>query len=359
MDIPPNVLSALLGLVGGAALGASARYTGFCSFAAIADWRASGDLKRWRGWLLAIAVAIAGTQALDLAGLVDISLSGYLSPSFFWAGAVLGGLVFGFGMALAGGCGLGLLIRAGAGDGRALFGMMTLAIAGYATMRGVFALLRMDIVNAASTSLNGAGSQNMGDLLAWTTGMAPGAASALVASLAVIGIAAFCLRDTGFRQSRHLLGGVVLGGAAVWGWAATGWLAADPFEPVRLESYTFVRPVGDALLYIMTYTGASATFAIGSVGGVLLGAFGMAWRMGELRVETCDHPRDFGHMLLGATLMGVGGVFASGCTIGQGVSAISVLAISGPITLLFLIIGASLGMRYLLEGISPFNLRRF
>ena len=205
-EIAPNVLAGLLGLLGGAALGASARYTGFCSFAAIADWRSSGDLKRWRGWLMAIAVAVAGTQALHLSGAVDIKLSGYLSPSFFWAGAVLGGLAFGFGMALAGGCGLGLLVRAGGGDGRALFGVMVLAIAGYATMRGVLAMARLGLAEIASMDLNGPGSQSIGALLAWATGAGVVATSAGIACLLVIALAFFCLKDADFRQSRHLLG---------------------------------------------------------------------------------------------------------------------------------------------------------
>jgi hypothetical protein len=48
--------------------------------------------------------------------------------------------------------------------------------------------------------------------------------------------------------------------------------------------------------------------------------------------------------------MGTGGVLALGCTIGQGVSGMSTLALGSLIALLSIITGGAFGMKFLEEG---------
>ena len=105
MDLPITTIVGAAACAAGAVFGATAQATGFCTMGAISDMVAMGDLRRFRSWLLAMAVAIAGTQGLAAAGLIDLSTAIYLTPRLGWAGAVLGGLMFGYGMTLAGGCG--------------------------------------------------------------------------------------------------------------------------------------------------------------------------------------------------------------------------------------------------------------
>jgi hypothetical protein len=141
------------------------------------------------------------------------------------------------------------------------------------------------------------------------------------------------------------------------GWLVTSWGGRRAFEPVQLEAGSFVVPVGDTLLQIITYTGVLPDYGVGLIVGVGLGAALVAWRKHDVRWEACDDARELGRHIAGAVLMGVGGVFAMGCTIGQGVTAVSVLAISAPIVMLSIALGARLGLSYLLEG-SPWSVFR-
>ena len=107
------------------------------------------------------------------------------------------------------------------------------------------------------------------------------------------------------------------------------------------------------MLYIMTSSGRSLTFGVGSVAGVLAGAFVGSLIKGHFRWEACEDPRELRRQILGATLMGVGAVLALGCTVGQGLSAFSVLAFSAPVTMAAIFLGAAIGLRQLITGFLP------
>lgn len=100
----------------------------------------------------------------------------------------------------------------------------------------------------------------------------------------------------------------------------------------------------------MTSSGGGLSFAVGSVLGVLTGAFLGSLIKGHFRWEACDDPRELRRQILGGFLMGTGGVVALGCTVGQGISAFPTLAVSAPVVTLSIIAGAAIGLRQLVVG---------
>jgi hypothetical protein len=167
----------------------------------------------------------------------------------------------------------------------------------------------------------------------------------------VAALAFWCFRDGDFRKApRPVVSGIVVGLMIVLGWFATGFVGNDPFDEQRLMSFTFVRPLGDSLIYLMTFTGASINFGIGATFGVIAGSAVGSLAKGEFRWEACDDARELKRQIFGGFLMGTGGLLSLGCTVGQGLSAVSVLALSAPIVLAAIFAGAWLGLMYLVEG---------
>jgi uncharacterized membrane protein YedE/YeeE len=350
-EIPVTTLVALLGFAGGAVLGATARSVQFCTLGAIADAFLTDNHRRLRGWVLAMATAILLSQGLHMAGAIDLRDSIYLVPDFGWLGAILGGLCFGFGMALAGTCGYGTLVRLGGGDLRSLVDFVVLGIVAYATLRGLTGLGRVLFIEPTNADLSAIGGQGLVALAVWLTGAGEAVLRPLLVGLVVVAMVFYCFNDSGFRRSRRdIFGGVVIGGVVTFGWLATGVLAADEFDPAPLESFTFVAPLGESLVYVMTYTGSVINFGIGSVGGVIVGAFLASRARGDFRLEAFDDPKEMIRHLAGAALMGFGGVAALGCTIGQGVTGMSTLSLGAPLALAAIFLGAYLGLKYLVEG---------
>ena len=355
-DMGELAVTTIVGLGGfavGLVFGATAQRTNFCTMGAISDAVLMGDRRRLRAWLLAIAVAIIGTHALHVSGAIDINKSIYLAPNLGWLGAVVGGLMFGFGMTLTGGCGSKTLVRLGGGNLKSLVVAMVLGLVAYMTLRGLLALVRVWIESAANIDLKarGLGNQNIGEMAAAWLGL-PGHSGRVAAAVVIAAaLLAFCAKDEAFRRSAvNIVGGLLIGLTAVAGWVVTGILGADEFEPAPLASITFVAPMGESLQYLMTFTGATINFGIAAVGGVIAGSFLMAVATGAFRVETFTDRSDFVRHLAGAALMGAGGVLALGCTIGQGVTGMSTLALGSVIAWLSILTGGILGVKYLEEG---------
>lgn len=361
-EVPVSLLMAASGFAIGGAFGATARLAEFCTLGAIADAFLSADRRRLRSWFLAIAVALLLSQAMDAAGWIDLRQSIYLTGDLPWLGAILGGLCFGFGMALVGTCGYGALVRLGSGDLRYLVVAVVLGVAAQMTLGGLFGAFRVSAIEATDLAL-AADSQGIPDLLAHTLGLSAAGLRWPVTVTVLAGLLIYCFADRRFRESRPALaGGVVMGLLVAAAWFATGVLGADDFDPAPLRALSFVTPVGDALLYLMTFTGSTLDFGIGSVAGVVAGAFLANLAKGTVRLEGFDGRRELIRHLAGAVLMGFGGVTALGCTVGQGISAVSTLALSGPLALAAIFLGAYLGLRFLetgrlLGGTSAFTAR--
>lgn len=353
-DVSTRYVVAALGFALGLVFGATAQKTNFCTMGAVSDIVFMGGWSRMRAWLLAIAVAIIGSQALHLAGLVDLNKAVYLTPSFGWFGAIVGGLLFGFGMTLGGGCGAKTLIRVGGGNLKSVVVMLCIAVFGYMTMRGLIATGRIPLERALNVNLADAklAAQGIPDVLTALTGVAPPTARMAAAAALAAALLWFCFKDAEFRASvPDVSAGVILGAIVPASWYVTGVIGNDPFEPVPLASLTFIGPTSESVQYLMTFTGSTVNFGIAMVGGVILGSFLVAVKDKSFAVEGFTSVDDMGRQMSGGALMGVGGVMAMGCTIGQGLTGVSTLAMGSFLALVSIWAGSYCGMKYL-EGDS-------
>ncbi|MEZ5752735.1 MAG: YeeE/YedE family protein [Paracoccaceae bacterium] len=333
--------AALVGLVAGLLLGLSARLGNFCTLGALEMAVYGKDQKRLRLWGIVLAVAIFGTFATEAAGWLDVSETFYHSIAWNPIASIFGGLVFGYGMALAGNCGFGALVRFGGGDLRSLVVVVVMGVFGFVTLSGPIAPLRVTLFPQGGSG----GDQGLADLLAHAVGIPP----LLTASVIALAFLIWALRYRPLREDRaELAWGVVAGFAVVLSFAGTYWLNQQSMGDIQVEGLSFTAPVGRTILFLMTSTAGGINFSVGAVIGVMAGALaGSLWR-GMFRWEACEDPRELGRQVGGAALMGIGGVIALGCSVGQGVSAFATLAWSAPVTLAAIAAGAIFGLRRLI-----------
>lgn len=338
------------GLLIGFAFGAVVYRTNYCAMGSLSDIHNFGDYRRFRAWILAAATALLGTQLLHSAGLVALEKSMYLGSSFNWFGYIIGGFIFGIGMVFAGGCPSRNLARAGGGDLRSLLTLIVLGVVAYMTIAGLIAPVRVALENATAFGMGGAGGQSLGALLSSLTGAARGSVSLIVTLLIVAAALAYCFLDLRFRTSAvHIISGLAVGLTVVAGWAVTG-LAYDDMatRPVAPISLTYIRPMGDTLQWLALFTATPAPgFGVTSVFGALLGAFAAAMAMGRFRLSTFSDADDTVRNLLGAAMMGIGGVMALGCTVGQSITGVSTLALGSFVTFGAIVAGGFYGLKLL------------
>ena len=331
--------------------GAVGNRTNFCTMGAVSDWVNMGDLNRMRMWLLAIAVALLGSSALQLAGVVDLGKSIYPGPNFTWLSYLVGGFLFGVGMTLGSGCGSKTLIRIGAGNLKSLIVYVFLGIGAYMTLRGLFGAFRVGVLEKAAVTL--APGQDLPSLL--------GLHRAVLAALIGGGLLAFVYKSREFRAGfDYTLGGVVTGLVVVGGWLVSGVLGHVAEHPQtlqeafiatntgRMESFSFVSPMAYTLEYLMLWTDKSkiVTYGIASGLGVIAGSAAYALATRTFRWEGFRDAEDTANHMLGGMMMGFGGITALGCTIGQGVTGISTLALGSFMTFAAIVAGSALTMKY-------------
>ena len=339
----------LLGIV----FGAVGQRVNFCTMGAVSDVATFGDWRRMRMWVLAIVVAIAGVALLQTAGLIDVAKSIYTGPRVAWLSMLVGGFLFGFGMALASGYGSRTLIRIGGGNLKSLIVLVFIGISAYMTLKGVFVVWRATALDPVRIDV-GAATSDLPAVLV-KVGL-PAAARAWVPWVVVGPIAAWIFANRAFRTTREMIvGGVVIGAVIVAGWYLSGHvghLAEDPAtleekfvatNSGRMESFSFVAPVAYLLELLVYWTDTSRvlTFGIAGVLGMVVGAAAMALATRTFRWEGFTTTEDLVHHIAGGILMGFGGVTALGCTIGQGITGLSTLAI-GSFLAFFSIVGGCL-----------------
>jgi len=337
--------------------GLVAARTNFCTMGALSDIVNMGHWGRMRMWLLAIAVAVAGTSLLAYTGLVDISKSVPQRPAIPWLSILVGGCVFGVGMTLAGGCANKNLLRVGGGSARSLVVLVFMAIASYMTLKGLFGQWRASMLDPITVDV---GATGLGQAVARLSGLAQPTALLLTVLALSLGLLAFIFKDKRFRSNRsHQFGGLALGLVIVAGWYLTGHLGygenPETLETVyfatntrTLESLSLVAPAAFSLELLMLWTDKSlhASFGIATLLGMFLGSLAYALGTRQFRWEGFASVDDLRTHLIGAVLMGFGGVTALGCTIGQGMSGLSTLALGSVVAVLGLTGGAVATMKY-------------
>jgi uncharacterized membrane protein YedE/YeeE len=341
-----------------AAFGVIAQRTHFCTMGAVSDIVSMGDWTRMRMWALAAGVAMTGFFTLAAAGLLDPAKTLYASNRFIWLSALVGGALFGVGMVLASGCGSKTLIRIGGGNLKSLVVFIVMGLSAFATLKGITAVLRVASVDRVALELKGPAT-----LPHWLAGLTgwPIATTSLVLGLGIgAALILWAVLSPSFRRFDNWLAGLGLGGVIVAMWwvsASLGYVAEHPetlqeafltTNSGRAEALSFVSPIAYALDWLMFFSDKSKVLTLGivSVVGVVVGAAAYALASGSFRWEGFRDTRDTANHLLGAVLMGVGGVTAMGCTIGQGLSGLSTLSLTSLVAVVGIVAGAYAGLRF-------------
>ena len=341
-----------------AAFGAIAHRTHFCTMGAISDVVNMGDWTRLRMWALAIGVAMVGFHAMAGLGWIDPTQTIYYSERVIWLSALLGGALFGFGMVLGSGCGSKTLVRIGAGSLKSVVVFVVMGFAAFATLRGITAVLRDATVDRVAFQM-----EPGSPLSAWVAAQlgwgAPGAA--LVGVGVGLLLVLWALADAEMRRSANAwLGGAGIGATVLAMWWVSGHLGFVPEHPetleavylgthsARMEALTFTAPMAYTLDWLIYFSDSNKVLTLGvvSVLGVVVGAAAHALATRTFRWEGFAGTRDTALHLLGAVCMGVGGVTAMGCTIGQGLSGISTLSLTSVLALVGIGGGALAGLRF-------------
>jgi uncharacterized membrane protein YedE/YeeE len=339
------------------AFGAIVQRTGFCTMGAVADIVTMGDWTRMRQWGLAAGVAMIGFALLAWSGLVNPDRTLYASNRWIWLSALVGGGIFGFGMVLSSGCVSKALVRVGGGSLKSLVVVLVLGVAAFATLKGLTAVWRTATVDRVAHEFPASAS-----LPAWAAH-----AFGISASTAALGLAmaigglliAWALTGRDFA-ARNIFAGAGIGATVVAMWWITGHLGFVAEHPqtleetflatnsTRSEALSFVSPVAYTLDWLMFYSDVNKVLTVGivSVFGVVAGSAVVALAQRSFRWESFGGTADLGHHMVGAVLMGVGGVTAMGCSIGQGVSGVSTLSATSFVALFAMIAGAAAAVKY-------------
>nr|WP_279085713.1 YeeE/YedE family protein [Comamonas thiooxydans] len=360
-SLTATVLVAILLLA--AVLGFVMRETRFCTVGAISDVVYLQDWGRARQWCMAIAVSMLGFTALALWGQLQVGDALYASRRLLWLSALAGGLLFGGGMVLASGCGARNLTRLGSGSLKALVVLLVMGVAAFATLKGITAVARVRWLDGVHLEFAGPAllPEWLAGHMAWPLTPLRGVLGLGLGALLLL--LALDPRPGAERSRVVLLGGLLVGLCVTAAWWLGGHLALvaehpETLEQVyaatysgRIEAFSFVTPVAHTLDWLMFFSDRNKvlTWGIASVAGVVLGSFVHAlWRR-DFQWQGFADRRDLARHLLGGLMMGVGGVTAMGCTVGQGISAISMLSLGSFVALAGIVLGAVLMLRHLAE----------
>ena len=349
-------------------MGAIVNKTNFCTMGAISDWVNMGDKGRFRAWLLAIGIAILGLVLLELSGRFEMPSDSsklfppYRTANFAWLRYVLGGLLFGVGMTLGSGCGNKTMIRAGAGNIKSIFVLIIIALSAYLMLwTDFFSTVFMGWIGPTSIDLaeKSINSQGLADIVGGLAGMESTATLHTILGLLIgVGLLIFVFKSRDFRGNfDNILGGLAVGLAVLIGWYITGgsigaawreWADFADSTPSRVlvQSYTFISPTGDSVRYLLHPTLIeNINFGIMALSGVIVGSFLYSIFTRRFRVEWFASFGDFVNHGVGGVLMGIGGVLAMGCTIGQGVTGVSTLALGSFLAFFSIIVGSAVTMK--------------
>jgi len=349
----------LWGLGLGIIFGFIANKTNFCTMGAVSDVVNMGSWGRMRAWLLAIAVAIIGTNLISAYGYLDLSKTIYTGSSFPYLTFLIGGLTFGIGMTLASGCGSKTLIRMGGGNLKSLVVFVFMGFAAIATLKGILGAFRVSVLTAPAVTIQLDHSQTIPAFLSGIGGMDSKTLQLLVAGVIALAMLIFIFKSKEFRgELDNNLSGLVLGLVIVAGWYVTGHLGyaenPDTMEMTFMgtashlaESLSFVAPSAYTLEYLGYWTDTSnvITFSVAAAFGVMLGSFLYAIISRSFRWEYFTSAKDMTSHIIGALLMGFGGITALGCTIGQGMTGVSTLSLGSFLALISIIAGSAITMK--------------
>ena len=341
-----------------ALFGAITQRTHFCSMGAVSDIVNMSDWTRMRQWGMAVGVAMIGFYSLAVTGLIDPAKTLYASSRFVWLSALVGGLLFGFGMVLASGCGSKTLVRIGGGNLKSVVVLVVMGVAAFATLKGITAVVRVATVDRVAIDF--ASNAALPNWLGNAIGMSSISAGLILALVFGLSLIIWALLGRDFVRFDNLLAGFGLGAVVVAMWWISGHLGYVPEHPEtlqeaflatnsgRAEALSFMSPVAYTIDWVMFFSDKAKLLTIGivSVFGVVVGSSIYAIASRSFRWEGFRDAEDTANHLVGAVLMGVGGVAAMGCTVGQGLSGLSTLSATSFVAVAAIVAGAVFALKY-------------
>ena len=346
------------GLLIGLALGAVAQSTRFCTMGSLADWFAYGGTSRLMMWVMAVAVAAVGTLGLIELHLLDATNTIAWSRRFLWLSYTVGGTLFGFGMVLGSGCPQRNLVKAGSGSLKSLVTLLVAGVTAQMTLRGVLSELRVGLLDAAGVTLPF--TQDLGSMLSALVGAPASAMRWLVLASTLFVATRLLWKNRSSVEAAQWVGGVAVGLLILAAWLLTGYMGYLPEHPETLEPFwsgtyshrpealTFAAPLAHSLdlLTLWSDLNNKVTYGVMVCLGTLLGSGAMALARKEFRWESFQNPRDMGNHLIGGLLMGFGGVTAMGCSIGQGITGLSLQSAGACLAVGGIVLGTWLALRF-------------
>jgi uncharacterized membrane protein YedE/YeeE len=346
-------------------LGIIMQKTSFCTLGAVSDGILMEDWSRMRQWCLAIGIAILGVALMSHLGWIDVSKSFYTGNRVLYLSTVIGSTLFGIGMVLASGCGSKTLIRIGGGNLKSIVVFIVLGLVAYMTMRGFLGIMKANTIDKVSLSLSS--NQDLPSILSASFGIAKESLRSILALIIGGAFIGFAVLKKSFWNTENLLAGIGVGVGITAIWWVSGHYAHLTEDPNtlqeaflvtnsgRMESLSFVAPYAYSLDWLMFTSDKSKVLTIGIVAviGMILGSAISSILSKNFRWESFRGVEDTANHLVGAALMGFGGVTAVGCTVGQGLSGLSTLALNSFIAFPGFILGAYIGLQYLQWRLSP------
>jgi len=346
-------------------LGIIMQKTSFCTLGAVSDGILMEDWSRMRQWCLAIGIAILGVALMSHLGWIDVSKSFYTGNRVLYLSTLIGSTLFGIGMVLASGCGSKTLIRIGGGNLKSIVVFIVLGLVAYMTMRGFLGIMKANTIDKVSLSLST--NQDLPSILSASFGIAKENLRSILALIIGGAFIGFAVLKKSFWNTENLLAGIGVGVGITAIWWVSGHYAHLTEDPNtlqeaflvtnsgRMESLSFVAPYAFALDWMMFTSDKSKVLTIGIVAviGMILGSAISSILSKNFRWESFRGVEDTANHLVGAALMGFGGVTAVGCTVGQGLSGLSTLALNSFIAFPGFILGAYIGLQYLQWRLSP------
>ena len=360
-------------------MGAVANKTNFCTMGAVSDLVNMGDTGRLRAWVFAMAIAILGVTILEFYQIltVDGSRPPYRGASFAWLEYILGGILFGVGMTFGSGCGNKTLVRVGGGNIKSIFVFAIISVCAYfminpfpGTDVTIYSLFFYPWTNPTAIALST--TQDIGGII----GGSEAHTYRLILGLAVfVLLFIYVMKSKDFRGSfDNMLGGLVIGLAVIAGWYVSSDMATISVDGetftwasyasndtwsmmeegsapsgIAAQSYTFINPIGEMTGYLAGNVDGlrsnTLTFGMMAVFGVIAGSLLWSLISRSFRIEWFVNAKDFFTHLIGGILMGIGGVLALGCTIGQAVTGVSTLAVGSFLAFASIVFGSAMTMK--------------
>lgn len=324
------------GLAVGAVFGLLIQRHRFCMVAATGNLLLINDNRQVLAFIAALVIAVTGTQLLEFTDTVAIAESAYRNSQFDWFGASVGGLIFGIGAVLAGGCATRTLIRSTEGSLHSfialLFFMLFAAFAQFSFLEDI----RIGLTH--NTAIELAGDASLAAIL--------GLPQWLPAVVIIVLMLAYLVKSWNSEAKSMVIAGVVIGLLVVAGWYITGVLAQDEFDPTKPSAITVSGPLARFGYILISGKIPGLSFAISFVIGIAVATLIFSLVSGRFKLEA-PKVGSAKFAAFGGSLMGTGAIMAYGCNVGQGLTGISTLSVESILAFAGMFIGTTATIKWM------------